>query len=150
MACVLFGNNFTRSWWHRKLSLWHLTATPVTTKLSNWQYFVFSDVANKSLSVTVELTHYPLNNIIREMLIIVRSTWWLLMAWYLFLARASTTFMLTSVGRYQLVHMITLLMLSTEYFGLFGQYHPCLLVLRPLKSPGHQHTWCWQHRIGNM
>ena len=32
-----------RHWWHRKLSLRQLTVPPVTTKLSNWQPFVFSE-----------------------------------------------------------------------------------------------------------
>ena len=31
-------------WWHCKLSLWQLTVPPVTTKLSNWRYFVSSDL----------------------------------------------------------------------------------------------------------
>ena len=29
-------------WWHRKLSLWQLTVSPVMVKLPNWQPFVFS------------------------------------------------------------------------------------------------------------
>ena len=35
-----------RHWWHRKLSLRQLTVPPVTTKLSNWRPFVFSDMRN--------------------------------------------------------------------------------------------------------
>ena len=31
-----------RHWWHSKLSVRPLTVTPVTTKLPNWQIFVFS------------------------------------------------------------------------------------------------------------
>ena len=41
-------------WWHRKLPLRHPTVPPVTTKLSNWRFLIFSAIAclqgNQSLS----------------------------------------------------------------------------------------------------
>ena len=48
-------------WWHRKLSLRQLTAPPVTTKLSNWQPFVFSDVAEVlwNNALIARVNHYP-------------------------------------------------------------------------------------------
>ena len=44
-----------RHWWHRKLSMWQLTLPSVTTKLSDWQYFVFSGCCN-STSTTLPLS----------------------------------------------------------------------------------------------
>ena len=38
-----------RHWGHHKLSLWQLTVPPVTTTLSNWRSFVFSEYSNKGL-----------------------------------------------------------------------------------------------------
>ena len=34
-------------WWHHKLSLWQLTVPPVTTTLSNWRSFVFSEYSKR-------------------------------------------------------------------------------------------------------
>ena len=42
-------------WWHCKLSLWQLTVPPVTTKLSNWWSFVFSDPSTLSCSQSLQL-----------------------------------------------------------------------------------------------
>ena len=46
-----------RYWWHRKLSFRQLTVPSVTTKLSNWPLFVFSDCRpHATLNLTVWAT----------------------------------------------------------------------------------------------
>ena len=66
-----------RHWWHRKLSLWQLTVPPVTTTLSNWRSFVFSEYSNKGLlpSTVLWLAHC----INSTLLVCCRLTLWMLL-----------------------------------------------------------------------